>query len=813
MGTTILTSGMLRNRFRINFNQPDPQGFIYDYNRLPLTDSLNGTAVVTGSYYDAPVNELTDRFNLLTISGYLRYDFTRSNHIKPKSWLIGGIGQEDLELSGIDLIDEAWVPVVECGYFFDLDNRYYLYSNNAIEVIWSGSGNTLSLSSKPADFIPVTLGSYYTDPNGRVTPYERFTQVFSFTGYSGLDTLTKTPGADPVLYEQTYSSILWQNVDTTDPEIMLDRVNQQVVKNKDIVSGVSARLNRVPWSQQYFQLPLIPLVKINSISFNINEDYVQIISGAGHTTLIGSGISNLIITSGSYVRVSGSFAEDATTLPVIGTISSYPSAGRLLIDDGDYRREIIDYKSISGIYFSGLVRTTGVPHRDGAPVRLIFSGVVDGSLISGVVKTGVPQNGMFSAFYSTSGLATQATNINGLLYVSALSGIARCTSDITYERGLLLCYEPSGSESVCRAGDIDISPLTNGTNHGMLWLSMSPIRPSVCRLSTSRGINSDGTIGPVYAGNDYLQFKVEVQDTNGTPVPGVPVSLALSNPINIGYIDGQDPVSGLVIKTTDGNGVARFAYTPPDTIHGLGYFADTVDIVNTSGIKLRQPVKIEELWQSSGYKTLLYGVWDNDAYLNYSEVSGLFSYTVDGRFELITKVTGGIWSPVLPVALLDVNKTPVTTSGSMVAYLVYPSGSIPNDPNINAYFVSAEKRISIGAMAINSNIASPSAEIIIGLPPFMTGEFLWGPVDDPDTKAFDSLSYLTINPFQTIDPSISRTTPTNIGNIFRILANKADRVRNKFYLGINIPLLQSTQEGIQKIKQAYTFRNKFILEI
>jgi hypothetical protein len=831
MSTAI--SGYLRGRFRLNVTSGlEAPGFVYDKARMPGEEIDRGTPISEGAFWDGSNKAFHDKFHIPEVSGKLEYSWKRSNITPGESFLIAGYGDnDDLELSGIiaDASGISWSPIIEGGVFFDLDTALYLYSQDCSEEIVNISGTNRGYVTTylPAEYKPMVLATFFVDDWGRARVYENFKQKHSFTSWNGQETLSPTPGTDPVVYESRYTSIRWQNVvsGTTYPtnfEFLLDRWAPGVVVNKLITSGVHARLRRVPWSQTNIQLPLVPVTSLTSGVFYVYEDPVRAVNGIAITT-IQSGISNVLVTGSGYVRVSGSWDNASGILPAVPTASGvFPASGMILIDDGDERQEIVTYLSFSGIFFSGLTRSSttvgnsGIIHRDGAQIRLIVSGVTAvANYISGVNMT----TGDYLVNYRVSGVSQTLDTLTGLLTVPALSGIHRVEYDVNYKRGILLCYEPSGiTEFIYRADEININPLAHGTDQGIVWASMFPLHPAKIKLETSRNKNDDGTIGPVYAGNDFLVVNAKVLNEKGAPVPQEVVTLVLENPINAGYVNAESPGLELITRVSDGTGVARFVYTPPDTIQGLGYFVSSGSLVG-SGLVLTSDIPIEEVWDATaGYKTLLFSVYNDDLYTTYSEVSGAFDFTADGRFELVTVISGGtsgvysIWTAIEPVALLDSNNLVVTASGSRVSQIVYAPNSIPTGTDIGSYFVSVERRISVGAMIPGSNIASESLEVIVGIPRFMTGEFLFGAIDAPDTSAFDSLAYLTVNPFEHRTPTDSRHDPRNLGNVFRIQGSTNSFLRFKFYLGIDYDALADSTDGRTEIKKIHTFRNRFILE-
>jgi hypothetical protein len=792
---------------------------------MPGREVDRGSAVGVGSFWDGNNDAFEDRFHIPVVSGTLRFSSARSNITHGQAMLVAGFGDnDDLELSGIEVNASGtlWYPVIEPGVFFDLDTQFYLYSQNAIETIISGNSTFINITTPVAEFKPISLASFHINQWGRARTYEAFRQKHSFTSINDSGTFTQISGIDEPLYDK----VIWANVDASGFECFVDAAGSGIVRNQTITSGVLCNpLSRVPWSQEYIQLPLIPVVGISGVPvFSVYEDPILASAGVAIPTLGSYGMSNILVTQSGYVRVSGSWNDTSGILPTVPTASGvFPVAGMVLIDDGDFHSEIITYLTISGIYLSGITRASttvgnsGIIHRNGAQIRLIASGVVvSGAYVSGMI----PTTGDYLVNYTVSGLTYTVDNNTGLMNVPALSGVHRVETRVQYERGLLLCYEPSGTaETIHRASGLDINPLSHGVEHGIVWASMFPLRPAAIRLETSRSKNDDGTIGPVYAGNDFLVVNARVLNDNGAPVPQATVTLVLENPVNAGYVNLEDPGPELITRVSDGTGTARFVYTPPDTIQGLGYFIPSGNLVG-SGLTLVNEIPIEEVWASgTGYKSLLFSVFNNDTYTTYSQVSGAYDFSADGRFELVTVISGGTtglystWTAVEPVALLDSNGLVITASGTRVAKIVFPSASIPTDVEIGAYFVSVERRVSIGAMIPGSNIASESVEVVVGIPRFMTGEFLFGAIDAPDTSAFDSLAYLTVNPFTNRNPLDARWDPRTLGHVFRIQGSAQNLARHKFYISIDYNELQQTQTGQDEIRKIHALRNRFILEI
>ena len=826
MSTPIGISGaLLRNRFRITLGSGlEAPGFVYDKARLPGQEIDRGSAVGVGSFWDGDNTAFEDQFHIPEVSGVLEFSWKRANITRGQAFLVAGNGDnDDLELSGIDVnaSGTSWSPVIEPGIFFDLDVPFYLYSQNAIETVISGSSLFINIAVPVAQYKPISLASFYANEWGRARVYEAYRQKHAFTSISDSGTFTQISGINEPLYDQ----VVWGDVSTSGFECFVDASQSGIVQNQTITSGVHARLRRVSWSQENIQLPLIPVVSISGVPvFYIYEDPVAAVDGIASPLLGTYGMVEVLVTGSGYVRASGNIDNTDTVIAAVPTASGvFPGAGMILVDDGDERREIISYASFSGIYFSGLTRSattvgnSGIIHRDGAQIRLIVSGVVaSGIYVSGVNLT----TGDYLVNYQISGLSYTLEGRTGLLTVPELSGIHRVEADLRYTRGLLLCYEPSGSsEFVHRASGLNLNPLSHGVENGIIWAGMFPLRPARIKLETSRSKNDDGTIGPVYAGNDFLVVNARILSDNGAPVPQETVTLVLENPVNAGFINAEDPGPEFITRVSDGTGTARFVYTPPDTIHGLGYFIPSGNLVG-SGLILVNDIPIEEVWsEAEGYKSLLFSVYNDDTYTTYSQTSGALDFSADGRFELVTVLSGGDvgtyshWDALEPTVLLDSDGVVVTASGSRISQIIYAPSSIPTGTDIGAYFVSVERRVSIGAMIPGSNIASESVEVIVGIPRFMTGEFLFGEIDAPDTSSFDSLAYLTVNPFERRIPTDARWDPRSLGHVFRIRGSVTNQIRHKFYLGIDYDTLQSTPTGQDEIRKIHAMRNRFILEI
>lgn len=825
------TSGILRNRFRVVSELiRDPRGFTYDYHRLPFNDADNGTAVKVGSYWDTENSAALDKYNIPEISGHLIYHFSRSSQARGDEWLQAGIGDnQDLQLSGIEYqSDGSWAPIIKSSPWFDLEQEAYLYNNDCIEFIISGNDRVELLDQKVKQYTPISMATYYVDKWTRARQYETFEHRHSFTSTdSSEETLLPISGTEPTLYEPRVSGVRWQYVNSGLDEVIYDPEAPALIRSKNIISGVSATLQKVPWSQTKYQLPLIPAINISGIiNYFVNDDYVEINNSIATLKVQGSGSVNWVyFCSGEYTRLSGTIHPSPSTIPVnSGSVASWPTSGGFLVDGGDGAITYGEYtgKSASGLSGINVIYNDRVQH-DQAKLWYAYSGSYAGT--SGFADAPIV-SGALTAYYSISGGMDYTLNQKtGILEIPQVSGTGRVIADLDYYRGILVSYQPSGSTLYYQPSGLDVNLLRAGSSHGIIWAGMFDVKPARITLSTSRGTNSDGVVGPIYAGNDYLVITAKVLGRQNAPVPNTIVYLTFDKIGNAGLVDGVEPSLQNTSKTTDGAGEARFIYTPPDTINGLGYFVSAgAGVINSSGIRLGEEVQLKELFTSGDtWNTLLYAVHNDDYYLDYTTTSGFFTYDADGRFELITEISGqnslgqNIWQPLRPVEALDVNGNTIdTTSGllSGVYTLVYPSGSLPTDTSIGAYFVSANKQIRIGAATEDGFAVAPSFTTQISIPPFMTGEFLWGPVDDPDTKAFDSLSYLTINPYTNIDPSRDRTDPRALGNVFRVLASNVQTyLRNKFYVGVDIEKLYNTSSGRNTLRKLYTFRNRFIVEV
>lgn len=817
-----LTSGILRNRFRlITDDEIDPQGFVFDQTRMPTEDADLGLGIQTGTYFDGNNSTAQVRFDVPYISGYYEVSHYKSHLVDGLPLLEAGIGDnKDCQLSGFNATDpDIWLPILETGPFFDPCDQLFLFSSGSTEFITSGNSKNVVLQSKVQQPHPVIIGGFWMDEWGQAYAFELFKHKVKFTGVSGLDTMNPVPNSDPPLYNPSSSGTLWHLVDTTGFEFLVDNDVPELVLNQTINSGVHAILRKVPYSRNQYQLPLVPVLSISgAATLTVRADRLELTNGIGLIPLAYLGAldtTSVVVTSGNYIRLSGTLEDDALLVPALTNVSGvWPSGGTILIDGGENINEQIDYASISGIYFSGLTRTNGLVHRDGSQIRLVLSPTMSGNYVSGLSYTG----DVFVDYQvDVSGLSFDSTN--GLLTLSGTEDTARADLDITYYRGWLVCYEPSGfSERLVRP-NINVNPVLQGQSQGILWFSTYPLRAADIGVAFSKNVDTDGYIGPIFVGNDYLVMTATVKNQWGAPVPSESVAVSLDDITNIGQVDGSDPIDGITAKTTNNAGEARFVYTPPATIQGMGHFADRDTMPHASGLEFVSTFDLTEIYESGVWTTRTFAIWNDDEYDTYSETSDAFSFSATGRFELVAKVevsgSSGeyvIFGPVTPAAALDENGNTLATSGE-VKTLIFASGSLPMASGVRSFFVSANRRISVGIVAPESQVSSPAAKIKLKIPDFMTGEFLFGEMDDVDTSSFDSIAYLTINPFRQGHIDDARYDPRQLGNVFRIQGTKTDEyLRNKFIL---IPNWNEflTDPTSNEIRKQFTFRNRFILEV
>lgn len=801
---------LTRNRFRVLLSvSDDPDGFIVGQTRVPDIDFRAGYGLTDLSFWDGNNQEALDRFGMSLSGGQIHYRWTRSNIIRGQEWLIAGIGDHtDLQFSGLLENSGIWFPVITCGHWFDLDHPTFLFSNAAIETVISGDQSTTICTPPFKEFVPISCASFVVDEFGRTRHYEEYRQKTSFTSVSVTEpTFTQVSGTNPILYNRTVSGIRWSYVDTANPEFVAIEGNK-IVLNKPFVSGVSVSIRRVPWNREVFQLPLVPVVSESTPQFRLLETPVWILGGSSTLPFAGSQVSDFMLMNRQPFRVAGYFGAGSDSLIVTTSISGLPSAGRLVIDDGDFRQEVLSYDGYDGTTFNIVNRPTPMHHRTGAAIHFVLEGA-----ISSGNQVFYKPDGHYVANYTTSNVSYSLNRTTGQMQISGLNLIPRVTMTLNYLRGLLLCYEPNTAGNVLQA-NIDLNPLKTGANHGLVWASLAPVYPHHIDLIIQNGINSDGTIGPIYAGNDYVALRATVLDKNGIPVPNAPVTLAIGGGVRLGYVDGAaEPL----VKTTDLTGTVYFVYTPPDTIQDLGYFVSLSGVISGCQLHLEKPVDYDELADSSGWTTRIYTVWDDSPSLPFSFVSGINGYSAEGRFEILAQrsVSQGhyIFSPLQPLMGQTTTGSPAG-NGDEVATLIFPSGSLPSDPTLKFYFVSAQRKIGVGAVVVGSTAVSPAYNVVIGIPPFMQGEFMWGPQDDPQTKALDSLAYLTLNPLHSADFLSNRVNPASCGHVFRIRQTGTNLLRQKFYINPDFDVLSApgNTEGNQYLRQTFTFRNRFIVE-
>jgi hypothetical protein len=610
---------------------------------------------------------------------------------------------------------------------------------------------------------------------------------------------------------------------------MVDREVPEIIRSRNITSGVHAILRKVPYARDQYQLPLVPVASLSGTpTINIFSESISFSSaGLGTVKLEALGtVSGLVVTSGGYVRLSGTLQPSGNFIQTETSVVAWSGVGTIFIDDMiDQRTEQIDYivASTSGFWASG-VRLSGVQHRDQSQIRFVLSGFDQSSIhdfqVSGTYISGTTYNGQhFISYNVVMDLAPTFDQNTGLMTVSGTELTPRADLDLTYYRGIALCYEPSGLAEYTSRPVININPLVQGNVDGILWFSTFPLKADKITVTASKNRDTDNIVGPVFAGNDFLTLTAKVTDRFGAPVPNESVSVAFSNAQSIGKIDGVSPLDETVAKDTNSRGEARFVYTPPETIHGLGYFTQFSNIVGTSGIEFSQTFDIAEIFVSGAWTNLTFAIWNDDEYDTFSEVSGALEYSADGRFEIITQITAGslgtyaTFAPITPTVALDSAGAILSTAGQ-VKTLVYASGQLPNaETAIGAFFVSAEKQATVGIIAPNSKATSKTLKIKVAIPSFMKGELFFGPLEDVDTRSLDSLAYLTINPYTMGFIDESRFDPRQLGNVFRLEGNKTDEfMRNKFYLAPDWLALDATPNS-NEVRKQFSWRNRFILEV
>lgn len=825
---------IFRNRFAVILSGvKQPPGFIYDYHRMPPVEVDNGSILSESSYWDGSNAQAIDRVSLTDDSGTYNWHPTKSYLWLGQPWLQAGIGDNnDMLFSGLVNVSGEWYPKIFNGTFYDKNNELFLYSDNAVELIVSGSSaKVFDLPSKPQDFTPIFVGSFYVDSWSRAYLFNNYNYKTVFTA-SG----TNTPfpiisGSNPSIYNIDYSLISWSNVDTTNNEFVVDRANNKLLINKNIVGSIFVNtLGRRQNKEIEFQLPLVPVEELTTtVTAQIFEYYVEMSGNTGEVKIHG-GIDPIyqdplnFLCDVNYVRSSGYASVNVSASGFVSgnsatAFSGWYSSGLCLVDLGDSRVYVFEYASRTDSTLSGL--SSYLPSQFGIPNNSLLRQAYDTPELSG--STIIPNisiaDGLYSFYYVKGELPYSLDKNRGILTIPALSGAARVYITTSYTPGLFVTYEPSGSSNVLTYSGLDLNPLLRGNNHGILSASLHTLVPEKITISTDQSIDTNNKLS-IYAGSDYLTINIAALDRDNIPVANVPVKLTFDRQFSVGYVDGVEPSVSTTLKTTNALGEARFVYTPPDKIQGLGYFVNKTNVINGSGLTLPEPVIMSELASGSAWNTLLFGIWDNDGYLDFTETSGLYTYEADGRFELVTAVSGAaygttIWKPVTPSAALDQNGNilPISATSSGVYTLVYPSGAIPTDTNIQAYFISAEKEIRIGAVTSNGYAVAPTFGIKVKIPRFMTGEFYWGQIDDPTTSSFDSISYLTINPFTSLDLTASRANYRSLGNVFKIISTISSKLRNKFYVSLDVDSLRATPTGQQELRKAFGLRNRFILEV
>jgi len=166
--------------------------------------------------------------------------------IDPVTYFKSGVGNEKIDLI-VDDIEERyfshqrlWVPRVRDGWYYRYKTDYFYYGDNSIiQYVDSNENvngrNYLELTREPASGKPILAASFKRDPESRAITYDtRVEQVAAFTGKNqdGAILSTSTP---------TTGQIMWDGVDTTKREFVVDRHVEDIITlkfNRDYVEHV-----------------------------------------------------------------------------------------------------------------------------------------------------------------------------------------------------------------------------------------------------------------------------------------------------------------------------------------------------------------------------------------------------------------------------------------------------------------------------------------------------------------------------------------------------------------------------------------------
>ena len=762
----------LRGRFRVDAAPKGRvAGFAYDRTFLGADPAPGGNGVRRGASWDGDNGQAFDAFVLEETSGTVRLPWNKPSVRRGQPWYLAGIGDgDDLRLETFD----DWSPVVRTGEWFDLDQRRLLLGVGAVSLILDPAAGSVSLPSAPRDFRPLSMAVVHVGPDGRARDLARFEPV-----------LAVPSGAPGPWFLPSGTTLLYGGFG---------------------LRSVHAEVAAVPGSNSV-RLPVAPVLALSgSPSVAVLGERVVPVSGTARLLLSGTSLVPLRAASDWF---------SATTAPISGAVlrvvdaSAFPASGLLLVDDGPRRRGVVAYASRTATAFSGLSGDLA-PYNAGAAVRSILNVSIPAG--RGTTLSGIPLADPFLLDYAASGVACSLDRESGTCTVSGLEGPHAAVVAVDYAPGIALAYDPAGSTELRSVG-LSLNPLLRGTSCGVLWVSSDPVVPKEIRLRPI-DVPFDGTsvVGPVGAGVDSVAFEAMLLGNGGVPAAGRVAAVVDGRP-GAGRIDGVPVSAGPAFKTADAAGTVRFVYTPPDSVGELGYFVPAGNLVAGSGLLLTTPVDAVEFEGAT-----LYVVRSDDDAIPFSEQSVLADRVADGTFEIAaarTTATDGstAFSPVVPATLLDGSGLPV--SSGLVSTVVFPAGSVPAGSGVGAYFVSAQRRVRIGAVSDWGTVASASCEVAVTVPPFLRGEFLWGDPASSSTSSIDSLAYLTLNPRAAAALADDRTDPLSVGNVFGVVRPEAATLlRNVFYAGLDFDALAAdgNVDGRQRLRAGFAFRNRFIVE-
>jgi hypothetical protein len=290
-----------------------------------------------------------------------------------------GVGNEKIDLI-VDCLDEhyfdherLWLPHVRHGAYFRYKTDYFYYSDNSViqyvdSVDDVDGRNCLYLEREPMPGKPIMASSFKREMPSRAIVYDRrLTQVPAFSGeyVDGVEQSTYTPAT---------KSIIWDYVDTTKREFVVDRHVADVIAvkfNRDYIEHIGVTpeslhdlgacdvLGQSDFSEyQSFYLQRFPVVPetfklyVVDVENNTWEEWTRVETYHDLLMLVAESLTDPYIYGGKFYYLDRDlgrvlFGTTATGIPEHNRwiVAEYDVTLRIEYEEAEFSTEVVAWES------------------------------------------------------------------------------------------------------------------------------------------------------------------------------------------------------------------------------------------------------------------------------------------------------------------------------------------------------------------------------------------------------------------------------------------------------------------------------------